>query len=420
MTTPALNLHRTRAGFSLAADSLIAADGTLWSHAATLGTRFKGSEFCIDQACVQNFVNVFTSGYPQKIPVDYEHASTTDDPEVRKLRAQGMVPKAGDVVELRGVFAADQFTGDLKAAAEKLSAQAGRELGDARNFGLWMRWKPTARALAAVKAGEYTELSIAFDSDLPNNVDGSGQGPGLWAVALLNTPFLDDMLPVAAGRDMDTPPGGRSATPTTERPMNAKLIALVAAVRGKPVSTEDEAITELTAFQAEITELRAHREYREILSAEFENEKDPAKTVAKVRELRAKVTQAETDAAAAKKAGIKTTVDATIKQFEAAIGNVGLRTMMTRELTRELEAGTELEKTETFKTLKELAPDRKFVQSSVADVGGAGAGDDVKIAARADELLEKDPSLKALSVRDWPEAYRQATSRAVRELSVAL
>jgi hypothetical protein len=202
--------------------------------------------------------------------------------------------------------------------------------------------------------------------------------------------------------------------------MNAKLIALVAAVRGKPVSTEDEAITELTAFQAEITELRAHREYREILSAEFENEKDPAKTVAKVRELRAKVTQAETDAAAAKKADIKTTVEATIKQFEAAIGNVGLRTMMTRELTRELEAGTELEKTETFKTLKELAPDRKFVQSSVADVGGAGAGDDVKIAARADELLEKDPSLKALSVRDWPEAYRQATSRAVRELSVAL
>jgi hypothetical protein len=54
---------------------------------------------------------------------------------VRKLRAQGMVPKAGDVVELRGVFAADQFTGDLKTAAEKLSSQAGRPLDDPRNLG---------------------------------------------------------------------------------------------------------------------------------------------------------------------------------------------------------------------------------------------------------------------------------------------
>jgi phage I-like protein len=149
-----------------------------------------------------------------------------------------------------------------------------------------MRWKPTQRALAAVKAGEYTELSIAFDSDLPNNVDGAGQGPGLWAVALLNTPFLDDMLPVAASRDSDTPPGGRSATPTTERPMNAKLIALVAAVRGKPVSTEDEAIAELTAHRDELTELRTLVPFRDVVAAEFSNEKDPAKIVTAIRELR--------------------------------------------------------------------------------------------------------------------------------------
>jgi hypothetical protein len=62
---------------SLTNDPLVAADGTLWSHAATLGTRYKGEEFCIDRACVENFVKVFTSGYPQKIPVDYEHGSTT-------------------------------------------------------------------------------------------------------------------------------------------------------------------------------------------------------------------------------------------------------------------------------------------------------------------------------------------------------
>jgi hypothetical protein len=164
---------------------------------------------------------VFTNGYPKKVPVDYEHASTTDDPEVRKLRAQGLVPKAGDVVELRGVFSSEDFTGDLKSAAEKLSAQAQRPLDDPRNLGLWMRWKPTSRALNAIKAGEYTELSIAFDEDLPRNTDGAGQGPGLWAVALLNTPFLDDMLPVAARATRTRPGAGRTRQPfTRETNMN--------------------------------------------------------------------------------------------------------------------------------------------------------------------------------------------------------
>jgi hypothetical protein len=99
--------------FSVPSDSLVMADGTIWSHAATLGTRFKGDAFSIDRDVVENFVKVFTSGYPRKVPVDYEHASTTDDPEVRKLRAKGEVPKAGDVAELRGVFSAADFTGDL-------------------------------------------------------------------------------------------------------------------------------------------------------------------------------------------------------------------------------------------------------------------------------------------------------------------
>ena len=41
-------------------------------------------------------------------------------------------------------------------------------------------------------------LDATFDEDIPHNTDEKGQGFGLWAVALLNRPFLDDMLPVAA------------------------------------------------------------------------------------------------------------------------------------------------------------------------------------------------------------------------------
>jgi hypothetical protein len=43
--------------FAIASDSLVAADGTIWSHAATLGTRFKGDTFTIDRPTVENFVN---------------------------------------------------------------------------------------------------------------------------------------------------------------------------------------------------------------------------------------------------------------------------------------------------------------------------------------------------------------------------
>jgi phage I-like protein len=405
--------------FAIASDSLVAADGTIWSHAATLGTRFKGDTFTIDRPTVENFVTVFTSGYPKKVPVDYEHASTTDDPEVRKLRAQGLVPKAGDVVELRGVFSSDDFTGDLKSAAEKLSAQASRPLDDPRNLGLWMRWKPTSRALNAIKAGEYTELSIAFDEDLPRNTDGAGQGPGLWAVALLNTPFLDDMLPVAAGRDSDTPPGGRSATLTPERPMNAKLIALVAAVRGKPVSTEDEAIAELTAHQTEMTELRALVPFRDVIVAEFSNEKDAAKIVGTIRELRASVAAADLAAKDAKTKELKATVDATMEKHKAKL-TAPLRSLMAGQLTTELAAGKKLDETDTVKALESMKTLGIFTQDAAGDIGGAATDDDVKIDVRANELLDTDPRLKALAARSGRhEAYKEAVVQAGREILVA-
>jgi hypothetical protein len=365
--------------FAIASDSLVAADGTIWSHAATLGTRFKGDTFTIDRPTVENFVTVFTSGYPKKVPVDYEHASTTDDPEVRKLRAQGLVPKAGDVVELRGVFSSDDFTGDLKSAAEKLSAQASRPLDDPRNLGLWMRWKPTSRALNAIKAGEYTELSIAFDEDLPRNTDGAGQGPGLWAVALLNTPFLDD----------------------------------------KPVSTEDEAIAELTAHQTEMTELRALVPFRDVIVAEFSNEKDAAKIVGTIRELRASVAAADLAAKDAKTKELKATVDATMEKHKAKL-TAPLRSLMAGQLTTELAAGKKLDETDTVKALESMKTLGIFTQDAAGDIGGAATDDDVKIDVRANELLDTDPRLKALAARSGRhEAYKEAVVQAGREILVA-
>lgn len=405
---------------AIAVDSLVLSDGTIWSHAATLGTRFKGDSFTIDKACVENFVRVFTSGYPQKVPVDYEHASTTDDPEVRKLRAQGMVPKAGDVVELEGVFAPSEFTGTLKDAAEKLSAQANRPLDDPRNLGLWMRWKPTQRALAAVKAGEYTELSIAFDEDLPRNTDGEGQGPGLWAVALLNTPFLDDMLPVAASRDPHQASGDRpGADHSHETPiMNQKLLSLVAALRSKSVATEDEAITELTAHQTEIVELRGLVPFRDVVAAEFSNEKDPAKIVSTIRELRAKVANAEQAAKDAKTKELKATVDATMEKHKAKL-TVPLRALMATQLTTELDAGKKLEDTDTVKALESMKTLGIFQQQSSGDAGAAGTDDDDKLEARAQEILRDDPALSKQAGGDHYGAYMKALERADREMRTA-
>jgi phage I-like protein len=401
---------------AIAPDSLVLADGTIWSHAATLGTRFKGDSFTIDKACVENFVRVFTSGYPQKVPVDYEHASTTDDPEVRKLRAQGMVPKAGDVVELQGVFAPSEFAGTLKDAAEKLSAQANRPLDDPRNLGLWMRWKPTQRALAAVKAGEYTELSIAFDEDLPRNTDGEGQGPGLWAVALLNTPFLDDMLPVAASRDTGRSP---AAPGSHEGGMkNLTVLSVAAAVLGRAITSEDEALQELSNLGPQLVELKATQQFREVLAAEFSNEKDATKIVTTIRELRAKVANAEQAAKDAKTKELKATVDATMEKHKAKL-TVPLRALMATQLTSELDAGKKLEDTDTVKALESMKTLGIFTQESSGDAGAAGTDDDDKLEARAQEILREDPVLSKKAAGDHYGAYMQALARADREMRTA-
>lgn len=395
-----------------ASDGVLQADGTIWSHAATLGMRTKGTQFTIDRKTVENFIRVFTTGYPQKVPVDYDHALTTNDPEVRRARAMGKVPKAGDVLEMQGVFSVTDFTGALKTAAEKLAANAGRALDDPRNLGLWIRWHPTAKALAAIQAREYSELSITFDDDWPDNVEGKGQGPTILAVALTNLPFLDDMLPVAANRHGHLP--AAPATPSSEDHMTQRqinLVSAVAALCAKPVTDEEQAVTELTAITPEITGLRSFR----VEIANAIGETDPAKAIAAVKQLKAENVRLAAEAETAKKARIDGEIEATFKKYESRI-TPALRHLMAPQLRAELEKGVELAKTETVKALESMKELKITGQESGGDLGGANADDDVKLDAKARELMGSNPRIKSLAAKDEHEAYKEALVLAQREL----
>lgn len=415
MTAPANTRqpHLIFAGMSLSAgDGILQADGSLWSHACTLGTRIKGTQFTIDKTVVDNFLKVFASGYPQKVPVDYDHGSTTDDPEARAARYAGRIPKAGDVLEMRSVYGAEDFKDSLRTAAGKLAKEAGRELEDPRNYGLWIRWRPTAKALQSIKEREYTELSIAFDDDYPHNSTGEGQGPAILAVALLNLPFLDDMLPVAASRH-----GGSPAAPGNgeERMTKLTLLAVTAAFLGKPVADEDQAITELQALQPDITGLR---KFRTDVGAAI-GEPDPAKAIAKITELTTKVTRLEGEVGAATKAKIEGQVTATMTKYEKRM-TVPLKTSMATQLRAELEKGTELEKTETVKVLESLKELGITEQVAGGDLGGANADYDVKLDAKARELQASNPRIKQLSEKDPHEGYKAALLEAERLLKPQL
>jgi hypothetical protein len=400
---------------SLSTDSVILGDGTLWSHAATLGTRTKDDEFTIDEGTVQNFVRVFATGYPQKVPVDYEHASTSMDPEVRRLRAKGEVPKAGDVKELRAVLSATDFAGDLKTAAEKLCQQAGRQLDDPRNLGLWMRWKPTAKALQRIQAGEMTELSITFDENWPDNVKGEGQGPTILAVALTNLPFLDDMLPVAASRTASPSDHGRSpAAPGAreERMTKITMLAALTALVAKPVESEEQGVTELSTLG---TELQGLRQYASVVQAEL-GERDPVKAATQIRELKAAKQKAESEAAAARTAKLTTDVESALKKYESRLTGP-LKELMGAQLRTELEAGAELAKTKTLAALESMPELGLFGRASGGDVGGDASADmDTRLDQVARGLLESDPQLKALSQKEWGAAYDQACDRAAKQI----
>jgi hypothetical protein len=393
---------------AVATDSIVAADGSIWSHAASLGTYVKGSEFTIDRPMIENFVRVFASGYPRKVPVDYDHSSTNG------AAGRGQpTPKAGDVLELRGVFAPEDFTGELKASAQKLADQAGRALDDPQNLGLWMRWRPTSRALGMIKEREYTDLSITF-GPVDDKTTGAPQGDVLIAVALTNLPFIDTMLPVAASRDH----GGTRAAPGERENTMSKItmLAAAAALIGKPGVDEDQAAAGLMELHTEVPRLR---QLASDVGAEL-GETDPTKITAKVKELKAQNVAHQLAAKQAKDKEIATTAEATIKTHEKKL-TVPMRALMLSQLVRELTAGTKVEETETVKALASM-PDLGIVgRSSAPNVTDPNAAktDDQKMLARVTELLKTDDELKALNKEDPHAAYLRACEMAEDELAAA-
>jgi phage I-like protein len=409
MAAPAF--RRFAAAMSLSADALVQADGSIWSHAATLGTRIKGEQFTIDRSTVENFVRVFSTGYPRKVPVDYEHGTVNGATDYGQP-----VPKAGDVLELTGIFAPADFAGELKAVAEKLSAKAGRPLEDPRNLGLWIRWRPTSRALGMIKGGEYSELSIAYNPDVKHNVTGEGQGPALLSIALTNLPFLDDMLPVAASRsigDGRDPAGPGSPTTHEERMSKVTMLSVVAAILGTPPANEEDAAVQLQALQPEIA--RARKFTLDVAAAIGET--DPAKAVEKITQLRNDSTRLASDLATQKAAKIKTDVDATLAKHEKRL-TPATKEYFAKQLTRELESGVALDKSETIAAIEALPETGIAGRASGADAGGAAPeGDKVMVAAHL--LMREDPEVKEiLEKQGFSSALREAVKRTERKLGL--
>jgi phage I-like protein len=400
MTTP-----RSLATFdAVATDSIVAADGSIWSHAASLGTYVKGTQFTIDRPKIENFIRVFASGYPRKVPVDYDHSSTNG------AAGNGEpVPKAGDVLELRGVFAPADFTGELKAAAQKLADQAGRAVDDPQNLGLWMRWRPTNRALGMIREREYTDLSITF-GPVDDKTTGAPQGDVLIAVALTNLPFIDTMLPVAASRDH----GGTRAAPGERENTMGKItmLAAAAALIGKPGADEDQAAAGLMELHAEVPRLR---QLATDVGAEL-GESDPTKLVGKVKELKAQNTAHELAATRAREAAIRTSAEAKIKTYEKKL-TVPMRALMLSQLVRELTAGAKLEETDAVKALDSMQDLGITERSSGADVDDPNKNDpDRGILKRVNELMEKDEEIRELRKSDgYSAAFSLACDKAEAE-----
>jgi phage I-like protein len=396
-------------------DATLLGDGTMWSHAATLGTRIKDTPFTIDKATVENVIRVFKTGYPQKVCVDYEHASvlapTTGQP----------IPAAGQVYEFRGVFSPSDFSGDLLATATRLAAKANppRALDDPRNLGLWMRWKPTPRAYQMVQAREYTELSIVLYHDMEHNVTGEGQGPAVGSVGLVNTPFLDDMLPVAASRSR----GGSRADPGEEqREMpNANMLQRAAAFFRKPLASEDavmdEAEGEITTLRRENDTLKGFKSFSDVVSAEI-GETDPAKATAKVRELKAVADTAKKEKEKETERANGTAADAILLKHEKRL-TVPLKEHFKPLIMTELAAGVKPGETKTEKVIESLPTNVNLGRSSGNDKGENAPTDrDSLIAVRADAIMEENTQLKELAKTDRSTAYKQAIKLAAKEIPV--
>lgn len=394
---------------------IVRADGTIWSHGCTLGTRFKGSHFTIDQDVVENFIRVFKTGYPQKIPVDYEHGTVNGATDTGQP-----VPKAGGVKELRGVYSVSDFDGDLKTAAEKLAERAGRPLDDPRNFGLWVRWSPTPRALQMIREGEYTELSIAFLDHFEHNVTCEDQGPVLVSIALTNLPFLDDMLPVAASRGRGANPGVSGEEPNMPDDRRPTMLARFAAMLGKVFTTEEDAVSateaEILQLRTKVTLLEPHKALADAVTAAV-GETDPAKAAAAITALKATADGAQTATEAAQKTAREAAADKILAKHEKRV-TPATKEFYRQSIIRELTAGVAEDKTETEKAVAVL-PEHGITtpRQSGADTGtNAPTDDDSILAERATALMSENEQLKELAKTDRPKAYKQALRLAQKEI----
>lgn len=390
--------------------SNIMPDGTLWSHAATLGEYIKGSTFQLDAEAARNFVRVFNSGYPQKAPVDYEHESVTKDPRVDSVP---WTRRAGEIIEVAAVLGLDDLNLPMrKQVADEAARRA--KLGITKPvspLGVWIRWEPTARALAMVQAREVTEMSIAFHPDFPNNVTGEGQGPTLLSVALTNTPFLDQMHPVAASRGES---GHRADTPEhhTERhmPTPQKSAFALAQLLGRsgPFGSDDEAmdasVARITSLNQQVADLEPVKAVVETLSAEL-GEPDREKIVGNVRQLKAAVAIAEQRAKDERAAKITSEVATFIGANEAKIATKPMREYFTRQLTAELETGSTLADAPTAGVIKSMTV--VLGRKAPTDAGVNQSAD-----SELDALTEKYRTEEKLS-------YDKALEKAERTLSMA-
>lgn len=409
---------------SLASDASAASDGTIWSHAATKGTRQKGGfTFTIDDGMLESFVTNFNHGYPAKVPVDYDHGTTNG-----VANGANIVPKAGDVFALKAVKSAADITPEIQAQIDKMNGELAAigVTSKVDPLGLWMRWRPTSRALSYIKAREYTELSIAFDDDWPNQ-SGIGQGPTLLAVALCNRPYLDDMVSVAASHGAIAVRGGNGADSPEDDDMSddkrpATFWAQLSAAFKKPVSTDAEIASSVTALT---TELQAEKDkvtqltsYRDVVSAELGNETDPIKAVTKIREISTARDAAQASLTSTAGSAIETTAEATMIQHEKKL-SAPLRKMMKSNLIGELTAGKKVEDTETVKTLKEM-PELKELSSQTAlgdsgSNGGKDLTDEAIVHNRAKELQSTDPVIKELMTTNRNEGITRSYTQAENE-----
>ena len=411
---PHLHIVRELAGsdtLSGFVDAITLADGTVWSHAATLGTyKHPKGEFTIDEKMLRSFVSNFETGYPSKVPVDYDHGTTSGIAD-----GTNIVRKAGDIAEMRAVLSEDDMTPEIKAVVDKYNARRAELKVKSKKpnpYGLWVRWLPTTKGLDTVKNREYTEMSISFVDDLEDN-KGATQGPTILAVALTNTPFLDEMIPIAASRAT----GGTAADPANERAstvptsLSSRVALALSVITGKTVETDDDAVRELESLKTSTRELQSLQGFRTSIATEFAGETSADKIVAQVRELRVKLTAAETEKANARKIAASARAKAIVQLHESKL-IVPEKEFFEKQLAAELEKEPDESKSEILKLLSAKTGLKVLsLQSSAVDTG-KGIDEETAIAAKAEELYANDTEIKALAATDPNRARLRALSKA--------